>query len=303
MVTARTIDAKQERPAHEQVRDLWNAATADWMQDSHVHGILGNGEKFVADVCDLFHRSVTRGSKDVVGREQARIFVRTFRRYFALIEIQDRAFTDIVADELRVLVELLFQAFFLLRDPDAPKVALDAINLSARSWYQAGEKLRSKGLIDPWNLTPEEAQSMEDVISQVFSRYDGIKAKFYADMSAQETAKRAGLEWVYEAIYSAMSSHIHNESITELAPLEIASEEERTYILNVIPPPKMFKGHAGILSDISQVAVVTLLGSLSGFANVDLDKASRLMDAFLQAHAASGWEEEIETIRNQWKLS
>jgi len=276
----------------------WKLIFNDIKDEEIVKQYLEEAKDFFEQVINLYGTARVRNNHQILLHEFARIFSRTVRRFYSSINCAENVYTDLVKDELRILIELMFQAFFLLRSPKAAETALDAINLSGISWARAGDKF-FKGTLRPHH-NEEDNKVMELVRQEIFTKYEGRIPKFYADMSVAALAKKAGLIRVYSLSYNWLSAHLHNEPTSELNSL---LQREAGIELPILPPKEDVEEIWNIFSVQTQVFLLTALGSLSGLAAVDKNLATKLLRSFSKRYSNNGWEEEVRTICNNWTIT
>jgi hypothetical protein len=202
-------------------------------------------------------------------------------------------------DQARSLIELAFQAFYLLRSTDPNQAALDAFNLSAIRWAGDRQRLLEAGLLPADTLDLKGDHKRAQVEENVFSKYAGRRPRFYADKTAQQTAKAAGLEKAYELTYGALSGFLHGSPMAErnlTLPKPGANIE-----LAAVPSRGLLDMMWTAFAVGSQAAVIATIGGLATFVEVDPKFAIALIEQFHAAYP-NDWEPELHTLAVAWGL-
>jgi hypothetical protein len=188
----------------------WVRLAASLKRDADAAHERAKSSHFLGMVLGLAHGARVRKVKLALAREGVRICSAAVRRHHCLIVSAESALADPIVDQARSLIELTFQAFYLLRSPIPEQAALDAFHLSAMRWARDGQRLVDAGHLAAGIVAPKDDPVRSQVEQQVFSQYAKRKPRFYADKTAQQTAREAGLERVYELTYSPLSASVHN---------------------------------------------------------------------------------------------
>lgn len=279
---------------------LWDNISKQIRESPSGQEYIKQAEEFERLILEAMHESVVKQCHPLVANEFSRILSITIRRFHGVIACAKLALTDLVTDELRALIELMFQCFYLLRHTDPVQAALDAINLSAVSWAKKGDYLRETGQIEQWKFDDDSQRlAMEAVRQNVFPKYNGRKPRFYADLSVKEIAEGAKLERVYDLVYGAFSAHLHSEPISQLKSFR-PIEDRNGIALTVYPDQRALSRLLPELSLSTQIFVLTSLGCLCGFVDIDTDRRNAVIHRFNIVYEGYGWDEEIKTIRLGW---
>jgi Family of unknown function (DUF5677) len=284
--------------AFESVLNSWLEIEKKITEDGVAQDLISDGEWFYREIINLAAESVTKCVDVHSASEFARIFSRSVRRYHILLSHFKFGYLDATRDGLRSLLELMFQAFYLLRVPNRPQVALDAKNLSWISSIKAAERLYASGeLIHP-TLTEEEARAKQWVERYVLPKYRDRRPRFYADLSVSRIAEGAKLKRVYDLTYNWLSAHVHNEPVSDAENLINEFELQ----LNVKPNFNDFKESFPEFIVGTQVFILTSLGSLSAIADVDKESVEEILGAFVKKYEGSKWDNEITCICENWNI-
>lgn len=277
--------------AYERVQESWKEVQQKIGENDVAQSLITDGQWFYREIVNLTEGATTKGIDIYSGSEYARIYSRSIRRYHIQLVGFQFGLLDSTRDNLRSMVELMFQTYYLLRVPNSWEKALDASNISNISRTQVQEKLYRLGYFEWPSYKPEERRVIRWVKKNVYPKYQNRKPKFYGELSAKEVAEQAGLLRVYDLIYSWLSAHLHNEPVSE--PEGITNNGVQLFVKpNVEEIIKSFEEFVVA----TQVFVLTSLGSLSAIANLDKEKVYEILDFFKHVYPDSNWDNEISTI-------
>jgi hypothetical protein len=229
-----------------------------------------------------------------------RILSITVRRFHGLIAAADGVHPELINDQCRALMELLFQAFYLLRASDRRTAALDAINLSLIRFSRKSDRLVDDGHLNANDVLSTTQAPRAELENEIFPKYDDRRPALYGDLGISQLAARAGLSRPYEMLYSALSALAHSEPSTDLKP--VLRQDETTVELAVIPSAKHVGGAWAFAKTATAMATLGGLGALALFADPNKDRARVVLGEFGRCHAPGDWDAELNTLASEWQL-
>ncbi len=283
-------------PLQAQAR-AWAALADALSRDPNFARERDRSRHFQAVTLGVVHGSRTRQASRALLSEGIRICARAIRQHYSLIANFERALVDSVAEGARGSIELVFQVMFLLRSPDPDAAALDAINFSAMRWASGGDRLVQAGELPASAASPKGSKARALVEAQVFTKYGKRTPRFFLDMSAKDTANRAGLQRLYDLTYGPLSMALHSTPMAELDA--ILRRTSGGLELAAIPSADLIGKMAAAFSVGSQCAVVAALGGLSLAAEIDVALLKPLCDQFSEAYSGE-FARELQTIAERF---
>jgi len=247
----------------------------------------------VEEIIGLLKSAVTREIHPNLFIEYRRIFTLLIRRYFEVIESRRNGLVYSLTDQTRALFELMLQAFCLIRSDNPLKIAIDAYNLSALSWYSKRGDLIRAGEID--SDQENKWTKNKDKIETIFKKYKGRRPKFFGDMTVSQVAEMAKLKRQYNLFYGLFSSLTHNEPF--------ASEDQGLYIdgelaMNIIPRKVGVERISGFFSYANEIFLIASLSCLQSFLNVNRVDYNRIVARIRGDFDNCLWGPEIKYLES-----
>lgn len=245
-------------------------------------------------ILNLLNRSHSIEIKPILFVEYRRIFSLIIRRFYEIIECRKNGLIYSINDQMRSIFELMLQAFYIIRSEEPEKIALDAYNVSFKSWYDKRTELLDLGFIDSSeNSLLDEKKEM---FNSVFSKYKG-RPKFYTDLSVKKVAILAGLEKQHQMLYSFFSSLAHNEPFVndDLKVLENGSP-----VIYVIPKNANMDRVDRFFTYANEIFIITTLAIMPNLMDVNRGTYTNHANELLKQVDSNFWKNEIELITDNF---